>query len=77
MLVRFDPIRRRWIIFAPERSNRLDYFVMQKEQVDDPKYCPFCPENEIYTGGSLYESVGIIEGKKAGCSGLFPINSLY
>jgi UDPglucose--hexose-1-phosphate uridylyltransferase len=64
MLVRFDPIRRRWIIFAPERSNRLDYFVMQKEQVDDPKYCPFCPENEIYTGGSLYESVGIIDGKK-------------
>lgn len=64
MQMRFDPIRKRWIVFAIERSNRTDYFMINREQYDDPKDCPFCPGNEIYTGGSLYEDISIIDGKK-------------
>ncbi|MEF3254853.1 MAG: DUF4931 domain-containing protein [Deferribacterales bacterium] len=64
MHIRFDPLRRRWIIFAPERGDRTDYLIINKEHIDDPKYCPFCPGNEIYTGTSLYEVVSIVEGKK-------------
>jgi len=64
MSLRFDPIRKRWIVFAPERGERGDYLIVHKDIDDDPEYCPFCPGHESFTGKSLYEDVDIIEVKK-------------
>ncbi|MCX8084138.1 MAG: DUF4931 domain-containing protein [Calditerrivibrio sp.] len=65
MSFRFDPIRKRWIIFAPERGERGDYIVFHKEKEDPAEYCPFCPGNENYTANSLYEETELIDGKKS------------
>ena len=47
--LRHDPIARRWVIIAAERSRRPDDFSLPKEIVPDPKFCPFCPGNEETT----------------------------
>lgn len=64
MSLRFDPIKKRWIAFAPERGERGDYLIIQKGDDDDPVYCPFCPGHESYTGRSLYEDHLFLDGDK-------------
>ncbi|ADR19550.1 galactose-1-phosphate uridylyltransferase [Calditerrivibrio nitroreducens] len=72
MQLRYDPIKKRWVVFAPERGERGDYLILQKEVEDDPEYCPFCPGHESYTGRSLHEDTGIIDGKKVWLTRVIP-----
>ncbi len=72
MPLRYDPIKRRWIAFAPERGERGDYLIIQKESDDDPEYCPFCPGHESYTGKSLYEDHLFLDGRKVWVTRVIP-----
>lgn len=50
--LRFDPVKRRWVIIAAERSLRPGDFV--REPVPVPlANCPLCPGNEKYTGHEI------------------------
>lgn len=51
--LRHDPIARRWVIIAAERSRRPEDFSLPKEIVPDPKFCPFCPGNEDKTPAEI------------------------
>lgn len=46
--LRYDPVQRRWVIFAPGRKRRpADYHPPQPPAAQDD--CPFCPGNESQT----------------------------
>jgi len=47
--LRHDPVSKRWVIIATERSRRPQDFVVPQEHVPEPKFCPFCPGNEDKT----------------------------
>lgn len=50
--LRFDPVKRRWVIIAAERALRPDDFV--REPAPPPTAnCPVCPGNEKYTGNEI------------------------
>lgn len=47
--LRHDPVSRRWVIIATERSRRPEDFAPPDEGVPEPKFCPFCPGSEDKT----------------------------
>ena len=47
--LRHDPISRRWVIIATERSRRPSDFLLPKEPAPKVAFCPFCPGNEDKT----------------------------
>lgn len=48
--LRFDPIQRRWVIIASERSARPSDFPRRPVTLaNDAASCPFCPGNEDHT----------------------------
>lgn len=53
--LRHDPINRRWVIIAMERSKRPDEFVFEPPipATDEPP-CPFCPGQESRTPPELF-----------------------
>lgn len=51
--LRHDPVSKRWVIIATERSRRPEDFVVPQELVPEPKFCPFCPGNEDKTPAEI------------------------
>lgn len=47
--LRYDPIQKRWVIIAADRSLRPNSTTPQTEYDDDVDNCPFCPGNEEMT----------------------------
>ena len=47
--LRHDPLSKRWVIIASERSRRPEDFVPQGDAPHDGGFCPFCPGNEDKT----------------------------
>jgi len=47
--LRHDPLSRRWVIIATERSRRPEDFILPREPYPEPKFCPFCAGNEDKT----------------------------
>ena len=48
--LRWGPLRRRWVIVAPERGKRpSDFRVQAPPAASSPRDCPFCPGNEHLT----------------------------
>ena len=52
--LRHDPISRRWVIIATERSRRPTDFVVESEGKDTPSFCPFCEGFESRTPPEIY-----------------------
>ncbi|MBI5014045.1 MAG: galactose-1-phosphate uridylyltransferase [Deltaproteobacteria bacterium] len=50
--LRFDPIKRRWVIIAAERAQRPDDFAREPAPPAHAN-CPVCPGNERYTGHEI------------------------
>jgi len=50
--LRFDPIRKQWVVISPERGLRPPGYAHQtaEQQVE---YCPFCPGNEASTAHDI------------------------
>ena len=46
--LRKDPVSRRWVIIAPERTGKLENY-SQNNSVNEKDSCPFCPGNEEKT----------------------------
>ena len=48
--LRWGPLRRRWVIVAPERGKRpSDFRAQPQPSAEAPSGCPFCPGNEHLT----------------------------
>jgi len=47
--LRHDPLSRRWVIIASERSRRPSDFLLDHEPVHEAPFCPFCPGHEEKT----------------------------
>lgn len=47
--IRHDPIQKRWVIIASERSRRPTDFSVSQEPRTKPDFCPFCEGNEDKT----------------------------
>ncbi len=47
--LRHDPIQKRWVIIAADRSRRPDGFARPGRAEEDSAPCPFCPGNEEMT----------------------------
>lgn len=53
--MRFNPISGEWILISPDRGERGDYFLKEKEDESfGPGNCPFCPGNEGMIGKIIY-----------------------
>jgi len=52
--LRFDPIRRRWSIIAPERAFRPKDFAIEKEKINEENNCDFCEGNESKTPKEVF-----------------------
>jgi len=51
--LRHDPIQKRWVIIATERSQRPQEFKVQEPERGG-KFCPFCSGNEQYTPPEIF-----------------------
>lgn len=51
--LRHDPLSRRWVIIATERSRRPEDFLAAPEPRHEPKFCPFCAGNEDKTPSEI------------------------
>lgn len=47
--LRHDPLSKRWVIIATERSRRPEDFLLPPSPYPEPKFCPFCPGSEDKT----------------------------
>jgi UDPglucose--hexose-1-phosphate uridylyltransferase len=47
--LRHDPLSRRWVIIASERSRRPSDFQISREPLHPGPFCPFCPGHEEKT----------------------------
>jgi len=47
--LRHDPLAKRWVIIATERSRRPEEFDFHVEPEPAPRFCPFCPGHEDKT----------------------------
>ena len=47
--LRHDPLAKRWVIIASERSRRPEDFAMDGPPLHEGGFCPFCPGNEDKT----------------------------
>ncbi len=55
--LRFDPLKRRWVIVAMERALRPADLVREQPQLP-ARNCPFCPGNERHTGNEILRIPG-------------------
>jgi len=55
--LRFDPLRRRWVIVVQERALKPGDLVREKPPVS-PHNCPLCPGNERHTGHEILRIPG-------------------
>ncbi len=51
--LRHDPIQKRWVIIATERSQRPKGFTTQEEE-KSTGFCPFCENNEQFTPPEIF-----------------------
>ncbi|HZN55228.1 MAG TPA: galactose-1-phosphate uridylyltransferase [Candidatus Polarisedimenticolaceae bacterium] len=51
--LRHDPLSKRWVIIATERSRRPEDFAVLEEPAHDGGFCPFCPGNEDKTPAEI------------------------
>ncbi len=51
--LRHDPLAKRWVIIATERSRRPEEFDFHVEQEAEPRFCPFCPGHEDKTPAEI------------------------
>ncbi len=47
--LRYDPVKRTWIILSAERGHRPSHYQSSSHAVPEPNVCPFCPGNEAMT----------------------------
>lgn len=47
--LRFDPLKRKWTVIAPERAHRPSDLTKKVEILDNKEDCPFCPGHEAAT----------------------------
>ena len=47
--LRHDPLSKRWVIIASERSRRPSDFQLPADPPSDARFCPFCPGHEEKT----------------------------
>lgn len=53
--LRFDPVRKQWVLISPERGNNPQfYYINDKKFALDQKDCPFCSGNEKMAGTELF-----------------------
>lgn len=53
--LRYDPLRRLWILISPERGDNPQFFYINDKQFAlEQEDCPFCPGNENLTDKELY-----------------------
>ena len=52
--IRYDPIKWRWIIISPERGRRPEEYILEKEEIPKPEFCPFCPGHENSTPPEVF-----------------------
>jgi UDPglucose--hexose-1-phosphate uridylyltransferase len=55
--LRFDPLKRRWVIVAQERALKPADLVEPKPEVPS-RNCPLCPGNEQYAGHEIFRVPG-------------------
>lgn len=51
--LRHDPLSKRWVIIATERTRRPEDFISPAPPYPEPKFCPFCPGNEDKTPAEI------------------------
>ncbi len=51
--LRHDPLSRRWVIIATERSRRPEDFLPAPQALPEPRFCPFCPGTEDKTPAEI------------------------
>lgn len=51
--LRHDPVAKRWVIIATERSRRPEEFDSHVEPEREPRFCPFCPGHEDKTPAEI------------------------
>jgi UDPglucose--hexose-1-phosphate uridylyltransferase len=47
--LRHDPIQKRWVIIATDRSKRPTDFLAEHDRIAEGPFCPFCPGHEDKT----------------------------
>jgi len=52
--LRYDPIKRTWVILAAQRGHRPSHYQSDTQAVPEPRNCPFCPGNEKMTPPEVY-----------------------
>lgn len=52
--LRYDPVKKTWIILSAERGHRPSHYQYRTHAVPEPKSCPFCPGNEAMTPPEVY-----------------------
>ena len=52
--LRYDPVKRTWIILSVERGHRPSHYQSDRHAVPEPKSCPFCPGNEAMTPSEVF-----------------------
>ena len=52
--LRYDPVKKTWIILSAERGRRPSHYQSTTRAVPEPKICPFCPGNEAMTPPEVY-----------------------
>ena len=51
--LRHDPLSKRWVIIANERSRRPEDFADAGDARPEGGFCPFCPGSEDKTPGEI------------------------
>lgn len=51
--LRYDPLEGRWIIVAPDRARRPDFYAAAQKSEEGRTPCPFCPGNESVTAAEI------------------------
>lgn len=51
--LRHDPLSKRWVIIASERSRRPEDFIVPDDGVHEGGFCPFCPGSEDKTPAEI------------------------
>src|SRR5512138_3319719 len=51
--LRHDPLAKRWVIIASERSRRPEDFIFPDDGVHEGGFCPFCPGSEDKTPAEI------------------------
>jgi len=57
--LRFDPLKRKWTVIAPERALRPIDLASKIELPNNKESCPFCPGNEAATPKEILRFMGL------------------